>query len=82
MAKYLLKFHPEERITVKECLQNPMFDRIRNKNLEKDAKCHVKLPLDDELTMNYDAPYEDYKSLDYLIGMLSKEIEAIKNYNM
>jgi len=55
MLKSLLKFNPEERITVKDCLQNPIFDQIRNKTLENDAKCTVKLPLDDELTVNYDS---------------------------
>ena len=31
ILKQLLKFNPQERVTVKQCLENPMFDEFRNK---------------------------------------------------
>ena len=75
LLKQLLKLNPLERSTPKECLKNPMFDEFRNPELEQDAKWHVKLPLDDELTINYDSQ-EDLKSVDALVEVLIKEIEA------
>ena len=54
MLKALLKLNPQERVSAKECLKNPMFDSFRNQSLEKDAPQQVYLPLDDELSLNYD----------------------------
>ena len=69
MLEALLKFNPEDRATVKECLNNSMFNSFRNTSLELDAPRQVNLPLDDVPTLDYDK-VEDLKSLDQLIGVL------------
>ena len=63
MLKGLLEFNPEERASVKACLKNPMFDSFRSLSLEKNAPRQVYLPLDDELTVDYDE-VQDLKSVD------------------
>ena len=70
----MLKFNPEERLTAAECFQLPIFDSIRNKDLEKEATGLVKLPLDDEPTINYET-CTDNKTLKEVIEVLEQEIK-------
>ena len=77
LLKSMLKFNPEERLTAAECIKLPIFDSIRNKDLEKQATTTVKLPLDDELTIDYDT-CTDNKTLKEVIEVLDDEIKQFQ----
>ena len=45
----LLKFHPEDRVTVKQALAHPMFDQIRQPNNERPSPVKIDLHVDSKL---------------------------------
>ena len=48
MLENLLKFNPEKRLSVKDCLNLPIFDKIRIKDLEKEAPFRIYLGCDEK----------------------------------
>jgi len=42
MLKGLLEYNPAYRMTAFECMQNPIFDKIRDPVLERPAQAFVK----------------------------------------
>jgi serine/threonine protein kinase len=77
ILKQMLKFNPADRISPAECIKNPVFDSFRNPDLERQPNITIKLPLDDELTVDYDT-CEDLKSLNEVIEILDHEINLFR----
>ena len=47
MLENLLKFNPEKRLTVRDCLSLPFFEDIRVKELEREAPYRIYLGCDE-----------------------------------
>ena len=59
----MLCFNPHKRLSTKECLKNPIFDSIRNKNIEKGPNFIVTTEIDsDELNSQF-TTVQDYMNL-------------------
>ena len=54
ILKDLLQLNPYFRKTASECLQNPIFDDIRNLNQEKNPKGKLKLSVDQDEAFDYE----------------------------
>ena len=54
ILKDLLQLNPYFRKTASECLQNPIFDDIRNPNQEKNPKGQLKLEVDQDEAFDYE----------------------------
>jgi len=70
LVKKLLAFNPADRSSCTECLKDPMFDSIRNKNIEKKPEFVVDTPAD---SLDFVDENESY------IKVLRKEISKIKH---
>lgn len=51
LMKDILEYNPLFRKSAEECLQNPLFDKIREKTLEKACPIKVELDFDDDYDM-------------------------------
>lgn len=51
----LLQFNPCNRHSAAEALKNPIFDKIRNKNLERPAKKQIYLEFDQKGCYDYES---------------------------
>ena len=45
--KDMLQLDPRKRLSAKQLLMNPIFDKIRNVHLEKESSEHVKIMVDE-----------------------------------
>lgn len=70
----LLQFNPDKRYTAAEALKNPIFDSIRNKNLEKSAKNKIHLDFDQRGCYDYVTGSDHFfkKRKDYRIAILKE----------
>ena len=57
MLSSLLKFDPNKRITAKQALMNPMFDNVRDPELEQNSTFKVKVDIENPGMFDY----EEYK---------------------
>ena len=46
LLESMLSFDPAKRVSAKSLLENPVFDMIRNKEMEKGCPRNIKVPID------------------------------------
>jgi serine/threonine protein kinase len=70
IVKKLLSFNPSDRASARACLKDPIFDDIRNKNIEKSPQFTISTSVDEG---DFQDDEEGY------IKLLKKEISKIKH---
>ena len=49
----MLRFSPDERLTVKQCLRHPIFNSLRVEDLEQDSGFKISIPVDKKGAFDY-----------------------------
>ena len=79
LLKCLLEFNPYYRLSAKEALQLPLFDKIRESHFEKECSTRIKMEIHSLANNSYNEKEKgkftimDYKKL------LINEVEAVNN---
>jgi hypothetical protein len=72
--------NPEKRISAKECLKNPVFDSIRNPELEVDAPFKIYLDVDKTSSYNYETDHNIlYSNAEEYRAAILQEILSFKS---
>ena len=74
MLKGLFEYNPKFRLTAKECLKSPIFNNIRDQNLEVDAKVKIHQAVYAPGTFDYDKNQPIGFNIDKLKVILNQEI--------
>lgn len=78
----LLQFNPQFRAKPAELLKLPVFDSVRDPNLEKPAPWRINLEVDAEGTFDYDNQRSSKFSISHLKAMLLDEVNIIKSFQL
>lgn len=79
-----LRFNPGQRSTIKECLDSPIFDKIRKTKLEKESNCLIDIQIDyDKLNPDDGSVIENRPSKlkKYIVAFVKKVQDSSININ-
>ena len=79
VLKGLMEFNPYFRLTPKECLKSPLFDKIRVPILERDAPLKIFLDIDKDDAFDYHTQQSKEFTMPRLRQILLEEIHKVKN---
>lgn len=79
MLEGLLAYNPKFRLTAKQCIDNEVFDDIRDSHLERDALLQINQSMFADGTFDYDVNVPIGSSIKDLKAILNKEIILIRN---
>ena len=78
----LLEFNPHNRVSAAEALKNPVFNKIRNPNLEKPAKTMIQLEFDQAGCYDYETGTDlFFKHENQFRQFVLKERQLIQQYH-
>jgi len=77
IVEKLLQFNPYLRTSAHDLLKLPLFDKIRDPELEKPANHKINLEIDNDGAFNYDDQSSLYYSFD-LKEMLIQEVQLLR----
>ena len=78
LVKIMTEFNPYNRAVASECLKSKFFDKVRVKELEKDAPCRIFLEIDSDDFCDYETGTNKKYTQEMLLKIIFDEVQQTK----